>query len=67
METDLKIYTCDFGWMGSIVVVAKTKEDARKLMEHYENYRCNVVNGNYPEVEEFALAAGFVHCDMGDM
>jgi hypothetical protein len=66
MDTNLKIYTCELGWMGSIVVVAKTKEDARKLMENYENYRCNIVNGNYPEVEEFALADGFVHCDMGD-
>jgi hypothetical protein len=66
MDTILKVYTCDFGWMGSIVVLATSKEDARKLMEKYDNYRCNVCNGEEPEIEEFALEAGFVHCDYGD-
>ena len=66
MENILKVYTCGFGWMGSIVVIARTKEDAHKLMEKYENYRCSVINGIKPEIEEFALTDGFTHCDYGD-
>ena len=67
MNSDLMIYVCDFGWMGSIVVIAKSKEDARKLMESCENYRSKVRNGELPEIEEFALVDGFIHCDTGDM
>ena len=66
MEANLKVYTCDFGWMGSIVVIARTKEAAHKLMEGHENYDCKVVCGVKPELKEFALEAGFVHCDYGD-
>jgi hypothetical protein len=67
MESILKVYTCGFGWMGSIVVIARTKEDAHKLMEEYENYRRSVINGVKPEIEEFALADGFSYCDYGDI
>ena len=66
MEANLKVYTCDFGWMGSIVVIARTKEAAHKLMEGHENYDCKVVCGVKPELKEFALEAGFIHCDYGD-
>lgn len=34
----LYIFYMDCGWQGSIVVVAKTEEEARKLMKPHYNY-----------------------------
>ena len=67
METILKVYTCDFGWMGGIVVLATSEEEARKLMECCENYCCKASNGQLPCIEELPLEVGIVHCNYGDL
>jgi len=65
MNNNLKIYTCDLNWAGSIVVVATSLEEARIYMETQGNYKSE---SKYKKVEikEFPICGGFIHCDNGE-
>ena len=66
MDTNLKVYVCDLDWMGRIVVISDSVENARKLMERFDNYRFNVKGDSLPSVCEYEIVEGIVHCDYGD-
>lgn len=56
----LKIYHKDYGWSGSITVIATNKKEARKLMENCENYN------SMTNIEEYNIEEGLVFCNLGD-
>lgn len=57
----LYIFIQDHGVYGMIVVVAKSKEEARLLMEGEPNYRsCKVI-------VQFDIEDGFSYANTGDM
>lgn len=57
----LKIYIQDAGYEGSIIVIAKSEEDARKLMQNEYNYDKN------DEVQEHEIKEGFLFSNYGDL
>jgi len=60
MDPELKIYTQDHSWAGSIVVVAKSEADARKLMIQCTNYEAG------EPIQESPITEGFVFYNLGD-
>lgn len=57
----MKIYIADFGWAGSIVVIADTEEEARGYMVGCPNYHADC------ELEVQEIAKGCVSCNLGDL
>lgn len=64
MKTKLKIYTVDFGWKGSIVVVAENEAQARSFMQGHHNYK--YADGDNCEITECKIEKGFAWVDYGD-
>ncbi len=56
----LKIYAVDWGWAGSIVVVAESKEEAKKIIESVDN-----LYNERDTIEEHEIK-GFVFNNLGD-
>ncbi len=63
MDSKLKLYVADLDWMGCIVVVSTSVDNARILMQNYENYR---MSNELPEIEEFDIVDGLIYCNYGD-
>ena len=57
----LFIFTQDNSWAGCIFVIAKTEEQARKLMQAERNYEPE------REVEKHEFSEGFVYANYGDL
>lgn len=60
-DTEMKIYTQDNSWRGSIVVVAESEEEARELMAvHVVNYEPT------EPIEAHEIVKGFCFANYGD-
>lgn len=57
----MKVYVADFGWAGSIVVIATSEEEARNMMKD----QCNYEDGCVITVKD--IAPGLVHANYGDL
>jgi hypothetical protein len=59
--SDLKLFTMDCGYRGSISVIAETENQARDIMSDEPNYDDNLV------VTEQEIIFGLVISNLGDM
>ena len=59
----LHIWTLGLGWRGCVIVVAKTREQAKDKMRGYYN----VEEKDLKHIEHHEINEDFEYCDLGDM
>lgn len=59
----LKIYIKDYGWRGSTIVVAESREDALEMMRGTYNFDADL---KAEDLEENEIVSGVVWEDLGD-
>lgn len=59
----LHIWTLGLGWRGCVIVVAKTREQAKAKMRDYYN----VEEDDLKNIEHHEINEDFEYCDLGDM
>jgi len=59
----LKVYVKDYGWRGSTVVIAESREEAVEMMRGTYNFDKDL---KAEDLEEYEITPGVVWEDLGD-